>query len=405
MRKKSVFTLLLILVMVATFITGCRRGAPQEVFATQEENYVPVEIQTIQKETIENKVSLNGKVQANEEVMVVPQMPGRITSLNIKLGDYVAKDQVLLTIDQKDIQRSIEQAEHGIELAKRGVEQAENGIRLATIQYESTKERLEDALNTLERMKTLYEAGAIPKTQLEQAELAASTKPLETAEAQMYQAEIGYQQALNQLSQAESAGEQARSNLDNTLVKAPISGMINSLTAVEGQLASNAQAVATIVDINRVYLQVDVAENMVNRLNKGREVAITIAAALDEEMTGKIDYISPTADARTQLYTVKVYINNSEGKIRPGMSGAIHLNFEQRQDVLAVRSRAVLDKDKEKVVYLVRNEEAVEQKVTLGLDTGLYIEVTEGLEEGDVVITKGQHYVTDGQRVKVVRGE
>ncbi|AOY78123.1 efflux RND transporter periplasmic adaptor subunit [Clostridium formicaceticum] len=404
MKKKSISMLLLILLIVIILVTGCSRRAVEEV-AIVEESYVPVEIETVKKETIASKVLLNGRVRANEEVMVMPQMPGTVTRVNMKLGDYVAKDQVLMVMDQKDIQRSIEQAEHSVELAKRGVEQAENGIRSAKIQYESTKERLEDALVNLERIKALYEAGAVPKTQLEQAELAASTKPLETAEAQVYQAEIGYQQALNQLSQAESGYEQARSNLDNTLVKAPINGMITNLTVVEGQLASNAQAAATIVDMDTVYLQIDVAENMVNRLRKEQEVAVTIASALDEEITGKIDYISPTADDRTQLYTVKVYINNKDRKIRPGMSGSVGLSLEERQNVLVVRSGAIMDKEEETVVYLVKDEEAVEQKITLGLDTGLYIEVTEGLEEGDIVIIKGQHYVVDGQRVKVVRGE
>lgn len=404
MRKKAISTLLLILIIVATLVTGCRRNAPEEVAAV-EEDYIPVEIQTVTAETISSKIALNGKVHANEEVMVMPKMAGTVSRVNVKLGDSIAKDQVLFVMDQKDIQRAVEQAEQSIDLAHRGVEQAENAINSARIQYETTKERVEDALATLERTRALYEAGAVPKSQLEQAELAASTRPLETAEAQVRQAEISYQQSLNQLTQAKSGYEHARSNLDNALVKAPIAGIISSLSVVEGQLASNAQAAATIVDLDEVYLQVDVAENMVNRLNLGQEVAVTIAAAFEEEVVGKIDYIAPTADARTQLYTVKVYLPNKDKKIKPGMSGSIGLDLESRENVLAIRSGAVMDKEGEKVVYLVKDEEAIQQKVTLGLDTGSHIEVIEGLQEGDIVIVKGQHYVADGQRVKVVRGE
>lgn len=404
MTGKRIFTLLFILLVISMLMIGCSRNAVQET-AGIEEDYIPVEVESIKKEALANKITLNGKIYANEEVTVMPQTPGTVAKVNIKLGDDVAKDQVLFVMDQKDIQNAIEQAEHSIDLTKRGVEQAESGIKSAKINYESTKESLEDALATLERTKTLYEAGAIPKTQLEQAEMAASSRPLETAEAQVLQAEISYQQALNQLSQAQSSYEQAKGNLDNTLVKAPIRGVVSSLSVVEGQLASNAQGAATIADIDSIYLKVDVTENMVNRLHQGQEVSVKVEAALNGKIEGRIDYISSTTDAKTQLYTVKVYIHNKEGKIRSGMSGSIELDVESRQNVLTVRSSAVIDKEGEQVVYLVVDERAVEQKVRLGLNTGIYIEVMEGLKEEDVVIIKGQHYVAEGQKVKAVRGE
>ncbi|SNS18785.1 RND family efflux transporter, MFP subunit [Anaerovirgula multivorans] len=404
MRKKIISKLLLVLLIVTVLVTGCRRNVPEEV-STEEEDYIPVEIETVKEDTLASRISLNGKVQANEEVMVMPKMAATVSRVNVKLGDSVTKDQVLFVMDQKDAERAIEQAQESIDLAQKGIDQAENSINSTKIQYESTKEKLEDALVTLERIKALYEAGAVPKSQLEQAELAASTRSLEIVEAQVKQEEVGYQRALNQLIQAESSYEHAKSNLDNTLVKAPITGVISSLNVVEGQLASSAQAAATIVDLDKVYLQVDVAENMVNRLELGQEVGVTIAAASEKEIVGKIDYISSTPDDRTQLYTVKAYIPNKDQRIKPGMSGSIGLNIESRQNVLAVRSGAVIDKEEEKVIYLVRDEQAVEQKVTLGLDTGSHIEVVEGLQAGDVIIVKGQQYVTDGQRVKAVRGE
>ncbi|SCY32308.1 efflux RND transporter periplasmic adaptor subunit [Alkaliphilus peptidifermentans] len=404
MKKRASYILLLTLLVISTFVVGCSKDVDDQS-ATSDQHYIPVEVERVNEETIANKVNLNGKIYADNELMIMPQMPGTVTSVNVKLGDFVHKDEVLFVMDQKDINRSIEQSKHGVDLALRGVDQAENGMRSAKIQYESTKERYEAALSDLERTRTLYEAGAVSKTQLEQAEMAASSKTIEAAEAQVRQSEIGYQQALNQLSQAESGYAQVKSNLDNTLVKAPISGVVSSLNVVEGHLATNAQTAATVVDLDNIYLRVDIAENLVNKLFKGQEVVISIASALDETITGVIDYISPTADPRTQLYSVKVYIPNTNNKVKPGMSGIIQIDLESRQDVLTVRSGAILDKEGEKIIYLVKDDYAVEQKVTIGLDTGLYVEITEGLQEGATVITKGQHYVADGQRVKVVRGE
>ena len=379
MKRTVIYIIVAIVLIGAVIVTrnlSKKNNVVQET-VTEEVAYVPVEVESVKKDAIGNEISLNGKVFANEEVMVIPQMPGTVVSKNANLGDYVRKGDVLFVLKQDDILRSIEQASNSLEIAK--------------IQYETTRERYLDALLTLERTKALYEAGAVSKTQLEQAEMAASDKSLQTAEIQVRQ--------------AEKAVDQARSALDNTLVIAPISGVISSLSAIEGQLVSSAQPVATIIDIDKVSLQFDVAENMINRLYIGQEVTVDIPYSLEGELKGKIDFISTAADARTQLYKVKVNITNKENKIKPGMSGSIKFNIESRQDVLVVRSRAIIDSQGEKLVYVVEDEKAVQKEVVLGLDTGLYIEAKEGLKEGDLVIIKGQQYVVEGQSVKVVRGE
>ncbi|TCQ02489.1 efflux RND transporter periplasmic adaptor subunit [Serpentinicella alkaliphila] len=378
--KRTVIYIIVVIVLIGAVLTtrnlSKKNNVVQET-VTEKVAYVPVEVESIKKDTIGKEISLNGKVFANEEVMVIPQMPGTVVSKNVNLGDYVRKGDVLFVLKQDDILRSIEQASNSLQTAK--------------IQYETTRERYLDALLALERTKSLYEAGAVSKSQLEQAEMAASDKSLQTAEIQVRQAEKAY--------------DQASSALDNTLVIAPISGVISSLSAIESQLVSSAQPVATIIDIDKVSLQFDVAENMINRLYIGQEVTVDIPSSLEGELKGKIDFISTAADARTQLYKVKVNITNKDHRIKPGMSGSIKFNIESRQDVLVVRSRAIIDSEGEKLVYVVEDEKAVQKEVVLGLDTGLYIEVKEGLKEGDVVIIKGQQYVVEGQSVKVVRGE
>ena len=416
MKKKGIYILLLTIIMLMV-ITGCKNG--QEDVAIVEDDYIPVEVETAQIKDLGNNIMLQGKIYANDEAMVLPKIPGRVSEVRVNLGDIVEKDTILFVMDQEDINRSIEQAQKTVELAQtsteqslNSMEQTKNGIETAKINYESIKDNIENAEKNLNRTKELFEAGAVSQVQLEQAELAASRRPLEVAEAQIRQAEmaynqaqIGYDQTLNQLAQAQLGYEQALSALDDTIVRAPISGVISSLNVVAGELASGAQPLATIADVDKLYFRTDVTENMVNNLKEGQKVSLHIPSAMKGEIEGKIDFISPTPDARTQLYMVKVYIDNTDHNIKAGMSGHITLDTESRQDVLVINTRGVLDRDGEYYVMVAEGDYAVEKKVTIGMETSSEVEIVDGLESGDKVIVKGQHYVSDGEKIKIVGGE
>lgn len=403
-KFKATILLMVVIMLVVGLMTGCSKS--EEKGAAQiEENYTPVEVEAAIIDTIENKVTMNGKVVANKEIMIIPKVMGVVTSVNVNLGDTVEEGSVLFTIEKGDVEKGVEQAANAVELAKKGVAQAENGLNTAKINYELNSEKIDNALLNLERTRELYEEGAVSKSQLEQAELAASEKSLDALKGQVTQAELSYQQALNQLKQAEISYEQAVNGLGNTTVTAPVSGVISTLDVKVGQIVTNSQPAATIVDMDKVYIQINVVENMVNKLEVGQEVEVKVASASDEYISSTISYISPTADMRSQLYNVRIYIENIDDKIKPGMNGEVKLNMDRSESAIVIKSNAVLDKDDKKIVYVLEDDKAIEREVTTGLDTGEYIEIKTGIAEGEKIIVEGQHYVENGGKVKVVRGE
>ncbi|HZX21763.1 MAG TPA: efflux RND transporter periplasmic adaptor subunit [Clostridia bacterium] len=406
MNKKLKIIIPLIIILAGVVVLISKFGNITTSNKVQEEeNYTPVEIHKVAVGTIENKIKINGKIAANEEIAIIPKAIGIVTKVNVKLGDSVKKDDTLFIIEQDDIAKSVEQAANAVQMASNGVTQAENGLQTAKLNYELNKEKIENAQLNLERIEKLYEEGAVSKSQLEQAQLAADEKNLEMLMGQVNQAEIAHKQALNQLRQAEIAHEQALSGLGNTVVKSPMDGFIATLNVKEGQIATNSQPAATIVEMDEVCLQVNVVENIVNRLQVGQEVEVNVPAAFDDYIASTISYISPTTDIRTQLYAVKIYIDNSDQKIKPGMNGQIQLSMDTVDSAIVIKEDAVLDKGDKKVVFIVEGDIATEREVTVGLDTGEYIEIKEGLKEGENVVIEGQHYVEDGGKVKVVRGD
>ena len=403
--RKRIVSLVLIVVMLMVIFVGCS-DKTNELDETQEtENYTPVEVDNAEISNIENVVNINGKVAAKEEVSIIPKAMGTVTKVNVDLGDNVEVGTVLFNIEQQDIALTVDQASNGVDLAQKSVAQAENGLETARTNYELNKEKIENAQLNLERTRALYEEGAVSKAQLEQAELSASDKNLDVLLSQVTQAEIGYQQSQNQLKQAQISYEQAVNGLSNTVVEAPMKGVVSSLNVKQGQIVGSGQVAATIVDMDTVYVQISVVENVVNKIKEGQEAEISVPAVFDGYIKSTIGYISPTADPMNKLYTVRLYLDNKEYGIRPGMTGSVKLSLDSVDEAIVIKSDAVLDKDGKKIVYIVENDMAVEKEVETGLDAGELIEIISGINQGDSVIIEGQHYVSDGARVKVVRGE
>lgn len=377
--KKKITVLFLVTILLMSLVVGCgsKESVNTDKDEAKQEKYVPVAVETVQEKTISKEIIFSGKVHANKEVMVAPKVPGKVASIKNDVGAKVKKDEVLFILDKDDIQKQVDKARTAVDAAKAN--------------YIKTKESMENAKANFERTKELFNQGAVSKSQYEQAELAASNSSLDAVKAQYDQAQVGLNQALD--------------SLKDTSVKSPIEGIVSMVNIEEGEMASNAQPAMTIIDMDKVYVEINVTENIINDLYLEQEVVVEIPAAYDEDITGKIDRLSPAADPKTGLYSVRIYIENKEHKIKPGMFSKIKLDTDVRENVIAVKSESVVQDDEKMVVYVVEDNKAVQKEVKIGLDTGTYIEILDGVKKDDKIIVKGQNYVENGSIVKVVRGD
>nr|WP_312578461.1 efflux RND transporter periplasmic adaptor subunit [Sedimentibacter sp.] len=365
--------LLTLILITALAITGC--GNKGTDVSAVEETYTAVEVETLKPMELHIENIMTAKTYADKDVYVIPMMTGKVERISVKVGDKVNKDDVLFVMDKDDIEKQVKQALAAYESAKAG--------------YDVSVEQIDNAKKSFERIEKLYEEGAVPETQYDQAKLAASDESLEVAKKGVDQARVAY--------------ENAASAAENAVVKAPISGIISDISIVEGEYASSSKPPMTIVDSDSITIELGIPGNMVNKVRPGDVVTAEISAANYKE-EARIDSISTSADQITNLYTVKIVLDNN-GSIKPGMFSKIYLNTDKIDGALAVKTEAVMEKDNKKHVFVVNGDYAAEKEVTTGLDTGTYIEIKEGLTSGDVVIVKGQDYINDGSRIKIVRGE
>lgn len=418
MRKERLKGILVTLSVIMV-LTGCSKGkANTKSTETVEVNLTPVQVALVKKDTIKDMAIISGKVIPTQEVAVSPKSGGKVTNIRVKVGDKVNKGDILFTLDDSDAQARAEQAQSGVQSSQAAIEQAQSGVASAKAAYDTAKanyeanlEKIQNAKINLERMKVLYEQGIISKSQYEQAELAASDSSLEVLKSQLAQAEAAYKQpqaaqkqAQASMGQASASYKQAMQALEDTVVRAPIDGFVTALNIEEGEMSSNMQAPITISNLDKVYVKINVTENLINKIKKGDKVTANFSALNNKEFTGAISTITPAANSTTQLFDVNIEIDNKDNIIKSGMFANVKFSTNTKNNVLTVKSEAVLQKEDKNIVYIVKDNKTIEKQVSVGIDNGDFAEITSGLAQGDKVIINGQHYVENDQKVKVVEG-
>ncbi len=368
--KKRISLLVIMVLTLTMAISGCGK---KEKSSGVEEKFVSVQTETSKKQDINVKTTLSAKVKPIEEANVVPKMPGKVTNVNVEIGKKVNKGDVLFTIDQTDVVNGVKSAQAGYDMAVANLKVREEQIQNAKINYE--------------RMKVLYEEGAISQKDFEQYELQASSANLNAAQAQVDQARVGL--------------ENAQSNLDNTTVTSPISGIITAVNINEGEMASSAQPAVSIANMNKVVVDTDVSEYLINKIKVGDIVDISIKSANKENFKGKITALAPATASNSMTYPIKIEIDNKDNIIKPGMFANVNLVTDKKENVITVPSESVVIKDGESIVYTVKDSVAHVNKVEIGIDNGEIVEIIKGINQGQVVVNKGQNYLEEGSKVEI----
>jgi len=208
-----------------------------------------------------------------------------------------------------------------------------------------------------------------------------------------------------QLKQAKVSLDNAKKARGHLKLYAPIDGVVATLTVEEGEMASQAVPPVTVINLDRLVLDIHVTEYEINRVKEGQKVDVYIDAIGGERIEGTIDYVSPTVDPRTQGYPIRITIENDNHSLKAGMFARSMLPMEKKENALLIPKRSVVNEDGNDYVYVVNGDQALKVKVELGIEDGDRVEVLSGIESGTLVITKGQEYIGDQTKINIVRGD
>lgn len=388
--------------------------------AAEEVHVVTVGGQAVQQGKLTTEVELIGSTTAQESVSVIPPMVAKVKEVPVVVGSYVAAGDVLFTLDPENLENQLTQAENGVAMAELGLRTASAGLTNANLALEMAKANYDMQLANYEfgkanlaKYEEMYAAGLVTETELEQMRLQASEeqvllmeKQLEQASGGVGQAKIGYENASLSLEQARDGLKTTLDLFDDMKVTAPISGYITALNVSEDNFASNAQPAVVIQNYDTIVVHVNVTQALINKLAIGNQVGVKIEAVSEEALEGTIKSMATAADARSLLYPVAVEVPNQDQAIKPGMFATVNLVTGISENALYVPSEAVLLRDGTYSLYVQKGDNQVEKRqVEIGLDTGYYTEILNGVRDTDVVITKGIGLIDEVSLIKVIRSD
>lgn len=415
MRKA--FTVLIIMIAVAVvgyMVTGgsALREAKEVEGETLAKRFA-VEAAPVAKGNIKQTTELTLTFAPYSSVPLLPKTGGTVERVLAATGDRVNKGQTLFIIDETPMRLQVKQAEAAYEMARANLAQVEKGASAEDLeQIESTvlqaKASYENMEAEYQRIEELYQKEMIPKKQLEAVELQkkiAATN-LTAAEARLTSVRKGASEEQlkvlkSQVRQAEIALEMAELQLSYTRVTAPISGTLAQFNVEVGGIASPSAPAGVIVDDTKMKAKALVPETYINRLKVGQKVSIEAKAIPEKVFTGVISAVSPLADQVSRQFPVEFSVENPSKTLKAGMSGTASLVIDEATDEPVIPISTVLYEGKTPYVYLVVDGRAVRQDIKIGLISGEMASVQEGLAEGEMVISRGQHQVKNGILIEV----
>ena len=388
----------LILLAIALYVyMGMGKDSMQKV----RRNRPVVEVQEVVRADMGRHIVLSGQTVADASISLAPKYNGRITAVYAELGDWVEEGQILMVQDLEDLDISIAQ-----NAAAAGAARAD--VRETAANYNanlsSKKNAYELASAKYERQKYLFSIGAI------------SQDKLDSVEAEYSAAKAAYEVLANQqaggmaaaieskeliAAKQEHATEALEKQRSDMILRAPRSGIIAYRNAEVGAMAAAGTKAFTLVDNGHINVDCTISENDAAILQAGMEVNVTIDA-LGKDFLGKIIFVSPAMDEDSKSYRVRVSLDNPDNTVKAGLFAHTAVDILQRPQTIFVPQSAVLTRNGEQYVFVLREDGTVERRVVkIGLLNDVSEEILEGLAEGEKVVLTNQDKLQDGMKVKV----
>ncbi|UJF31373.1 efflux RND transporter periplasmic adaptor subunit [Paenibacillus hexagrammi] len=207
-------------------------------------------------------------------------------------------------------------------------------------------------------------------------------------------------QAEYQLKQAQISQEEWERTQSYYTVKAPISGVLTYMPAEVGMTLQPGLQLAKVQQQNPVKIKANLTEAYWQLLQNKEELSFTDPAT-GESFTGKVIYLSSTADLQTKTFELQLQADNEQGKLKPGSRVQLQINQSGTIESLAVPSEAVVRENGQVFVYVISGDQAQKRVVKTGKEKDGKLEITSGLEATDKVVTEGQLRLQDGEKVSV----
>ena len=317
-------------------------------FSEKEEPQRQGSLVTVQRGNITRIVSVTGSLscQASQEVKF--SKPGRIKEIVVGEGDYVKEGQTLAKLEDEEERLSLVRAENALKEAE---------------------------------------------SELESARLSSPQSVIEKKERQLKERKLEL--------------ELRRKDLEDTVLKAPFSGMVSKVYVekgeiVAGEAVSGSKAILRLIDTSRLFAEVAADEVDIAQVQLGQKAEVTIDAYPDEIFPGNVVYVAPetTTSQGLVVVEVKVELEKADPRLKPGFTASADIIVGEAKNVLFLPVEAVSETERGNFVVVSKDHSPASREVTLGISDGTNVEIKTGLEEGETVFSSGLEKLIEQRRIQ-----
>ncbi len=333
--------------LAVLMLSSCSETQSQAKESKEEVVSIPVVASPVVIGKIDAAYGTTASLEAAEEASVTARVTGIVQKVFVEEGDSVEAGQALAQLDV-------------------------DKLRLELMRANATLSQL---ANELQRNKKIYE------------------KQLISSEA--------YDRTNYQYQAQKAATELAALNLEYATIRAPIAGVIANRHIKVGNLLKQNEAAFQIANFSEIYAIIHIPESEKATLEVG-QLANVYVDAVNQPFVGNIDRVSPIIDKNTGTFKVTVSLKDKTRTLRPGMFSRVSVIYDTHAEALLVPKDSIISQDEEKSVFIVKDGIAYKRTVSLGFIDSDYVEITEGIESHEMIITTGQRNLKDESNVELI---
>ena len=365
----------ILLLFAASWFSGAREPKGERVY-----------LETVQRQSIQRVVKARGEVDPRVKVDLSAHVVAKIETLHVEEGDDVTAGEPVVDLEREAFLATRDRAAAEVEIQRSRLRQAEVEV--------------EDSQLKLRRTERLFNDQVLSQGDLEAAQLAARS------------AELRREQARSSILQARAALEKAEDDLEKTTIYAPISGRVIQLNAEQGEVVVSgtmnnpASVIGTIADLSELLAVVNVDETEIVNIKVGQPAVLNVDANRTVDYQGRVVEIGNAGFQRPNqpdvtFFEVKLLFTNPDEALKAGMSVRAEIETAEIEDALVVPVQAVVmrtpegSEDEVETVLVAVDGVVEERQVETGISNITLVQITDGLEEGDLVVTGPSRVMRD----------
>jgi len=400
------------MLLVITLLGGCSKEP------TEAEAAVPVQAAPVQRTTIQRTVNAEGILFPLQQSAVVPKISAPVRKFYVIRGSRVHEGQLLAVLENRDLAAAAQENKGSLDQAEAAyttttAADLPQELQKAQLDFNAAKTALDAQEKVYNSRQELYKEGALPRKELDQAavDVTNARNAFEMAKRHLEAMEaVGKQQTLKsatgQLESAKGKFRGAEAQLSYSEIRSPIGGVITDRPLYAGEMASAGTPLLTIMDVSQVTARTHIPQQEAALLKVGDAASITTSGS-DEKLDGKVTVVSPALDPNSTTVEVWVQAKNPKARLRPGTNAQVSMVAQTIPDALVIPAIALLigQDGSTSVMVVGADGHAHQQSVKVGVRQGDQVQIVEGLQAGQQIVTQGAYGLPDKAKVQVEGAE